>query len=61
MSESLSSTDVHLEEEWIMDTGCSYHMTHKREWFEELNEVAGGSVRTENETMAKVKGVVQSG
>lgn len=45
MSESLSSTDVHLEDEWIMDTGCSYHMTHKREWFEDLNEEVGGSVR----------------
>ena len=40
VSEALSSTDVHLEDEWVMDTGCSYHMTHKRDWFEDLNEEA---------------------
>lgn len=55
--EALSSTYVHLEDEWIMDTGCSYHMTHKREYFEDLIEDAGGWVRMGNKTMSKVKGV----
>lgn len=57
VSEALSSTDVHLEDEWVMDTGCSYHMTHKKEWFEDLNEEAGGSVRMGNQTVARVRGV----
>lgn len=55
--EALSSTDIHLEDEWVMDTGCSYHMTHKRSWFCQLNEDVGGSVRMGNKTVAKVKGV----
>lgn len=55
--EALSSTDIHLEDEWVMDTGCSYHMTHKREWFCDLNEDVGGSVRMGNKTVARVKGV----
>ncbi|KAG7591060.1 Zinc finger CCHC-type superfamily [Arabidopsis thaliana x Arabidopsis arenosa] len=57
VSEALSSTDVHLEDEWILDTGCSYHMTCKREWFEEFNEDAGGTVRMGNKTVSRVKGV----
>ncbi|CAA7059582.1 unnamed protein product [Microthlaspi erraticum] len=57
VSEALSSTDIRLEEEWILDTGCSYHMTYKKEWFEELREVSGGSVRMGNQTVAKVRGI----
>ena len=57
VSEALSSTDIHLEDEWVMDTGCSYHMTYKREWFEDLNEDAGGSVRMGNKTVSKVRGI----
>ena len=57
VSEALSSTEVHLEDEWILDTGCSYHMTYKREWFHEFNEDAGGSVRMGNKTVSRVRGV----
>ncbi|KAG7554626.1 GAG-pre-integrase domain [Arabidopsis suecica] len=57
VSEALHSTDVNLENEWIMDTGCSYHMTHKKEWFEELSDDAGGSVRMGNKTTSKVRGI----
>ncbi|KAG7597916.1 Reverse transcriptase RNA-dependent DNA polymerase [Arabidopsis suecica] len=57
VSEALSSTDIHLEDEWVMDTGCSYHMTYRREWFEDLNEDVGGSVRMGNKTVSKVKGI----
>lgn len=35
-AEALNITDL-VEQEWIMDTGCSYHMTPKKEWFDELN------------------------
>lgn len=29
-AEALNITDLDLEQEWIMDTGCSYHMTPKK-------------------------------
>lgn len=57
MSEALHSSNINLENEWIMDTGCSYHMTHKKEWFEDLDENADGAVRMGNKTVSKVKGV----
>jgi len=61
VSEALSSTDIHLEDKWIMHIGCSYHMTHKREWLEDFDEEAGGSVRMGNKTISRVKELVQSG
>lgn len=48
---------MHLEDEWVIDTGCSYHMTHKRSWFCDLNEDVGGFVRMGNKTVARVRGV----
>lgn len=32
-------------------------MCHHREWFEDLDEEAGGSVRMGNQTVSRVKGV----
>jgi len=57
VSEALHSTDVNLGNEWVMDTGCNYHMTHKKEWFEELSEDAGGTVRMGNKSTSKVRGI----
>ena len=57
VSEALSTTGVSLEDEWIMDSGCSYHMTHKREWFEDMAKIDGGTVRMGNKTLSKVKGI----
>ena len=55
--EALYSTDINLENEWVLDTGCSYHMTYKKGWFETLKDVSGGSVRMGNKTTSKVRGV----
>lgn len=57
VTEALYSKDISLEDVWIMDTGCSYHMSHKREWFETLSEDVGGSVRMGNKTTSKVQGI----
>lgn len=53
--EALHLTGISLEDEWVMDTGCSYHM--RREWFEDLREDVGGSVRMGNKTTSKVRGI----
>lgn len=52
--EALHSTDINIENEWVADTGCSYHMTYK-EWFETFKDVSGGSVRMGNKTTSKVR------
>jgi len=35
------STSSHLDE-WILDSGCTYHMCPIREWFFEFQELDGG-------------------
>ena len=45
-------------EEWILDTGCSFHMTPRKELFVELQEVtAAGKVRMANNSLTEVKGI----
>ncbi|KAG7532793.1 Reverse transcriptase RNA-dependent DNA polymerase [Arabidopsis thaliana x Arabidopsis arenosa] len=56
VTEAHHSTEVKLENEWIMDTGCSCHMTYRRDWFENLDEETEGTVRMGNKTVSKVKG-----
>lgn len=53
-AEALNITDL-VEQEWIMDTGCSYHMTPKKEWFDELNEEITGIIKMGNDTTSSVK------
>ena len=31
-------------DEWILDTGCTYHMCPHKEWFFNFKEVDGGAV-----------------
>ena len=40
-----------------MDTGCSFHMTPRKDWFIELEESDVGSVRMANESTSLVKGI----
>lgn len=41
----------------ILDTGCSFHMTPRRDWFVDLEEKDVGSVRMANESTSSVKGI----
>lgn len=42
------SQDKNDSEEWIMDTGCSFHMTPRKDFFLELRELNSGKVRMAN-------------
>lgn len=61
--ESLTVSEVNVAEAfdykeiWIMDTGCSFHMTPRKDWFIELEEKDAGSVRMANESTSSVKGI----
>lgn len=44
-------------DEWILDTGCSFHMTLRRNLFLDMKNTAGGRVCMENNTITEVKGV----
>ena len=42
---------------WVMDSGCSYHMTFKRDWFQNYQEINGGKVLLGNDHECKVLGI----
>ncbi|WZZ13990.1 hypothetical protein YC2023_107079 [Brassica napus] len=45
------------EDEWIMDTGCSFHMTPRRDWFVEFDDSKTGRVKMANQTYSEIKGI----
>ena len=44
-------------DKWIMDSGCSYHMTSNGGWFEDYKEINGGQVLLGNNSPCKVIGI----
>ena len=50
------STEKH-NEEWILDSGCSFHMTPNMEWFSSYKEIDGGNVLMGNNMACNVIGI----
>ena len=55
-SETLVVTGSNAEE-WVLDTGCSFHMTPRRDWFIEFKELSTGYEKMGNDTYSQVKGI----
>ena len=47
---------VHKNDTWIIDSGCSHHMTRDRIKFEHFEHYDGGSVRFGNNEPCRIKG-----
>ena len=56
-SEANLSEDKRDQEEWIMDTGCSFHMTPRRDYLVDFVEGKAGKVRMANNSFSEVKGI----
>ncbi|KAG8503416.1 hypothetical protein CXB51_001387 [Gossypium anomalum] len=52
-----TSDNSKLTSNWILDSGCSFHMCPKREWFFTYSLVEGGVVRIGNDSSSKVIGI----
>ncbi len=52
-----TSDNSKLTSEWILDSGCSFHMCPNREWFSTYSSVEGGVVRMGNDSSSKVVGI----
>ncbi|KAL5538614.1 hypothetical protein UlMin_043099 [Ulmus minor] len=44
-------------DKWIIDSGCSFHMTSNDKWFEDYKEIDQGQVFLGNENPCKVIGI----
>ena len=53
----LTASVQDTKQEWIMDSGCSYHSTSAREVMFDLKEFNGGSVLMANNTQCEIKGI----
>ena len=42
--DALTISDQDPRDKWVIDSGCSYHITSRREWFSEFTEATGGRV-----------------
>ncbi|KAG9453307.1 hypothetical protein H6P81_006211 [Aristolochia fimbriata] len=45
------------QDKWILDSGCTYHMSPIREWFFEFQELDGGVVYMGNDNPCKTAGI----
>ncbi|KAG8499179.1 hypothetical protein CXB51_005552 [Gossypium anomalum] len=52
-----SVNDSKVSEEWILDSGCTFHMSPNRDWFTTYEIVSGGVVLMGNNASCKIAGV----
>ncbi|GMI79054.1 hypothetical protein HRI_001574700 [Hibiscus trionum] len=53
----VASSSAFRSDEWILDSGCTYHMSPNREWFFDLVELNGGVVYMGNDNACKTIGI----
>ncbi|KAK5812564.1 hypothetical protein PVK06_027999 [Gossypium arboreum] len=51
------SDNTKLTSEWILDSGCSFHMCPNREWFSTYSSIEGGVMHVRNDSSSKVIGI----
>ena len=54
---SVIENGIRPKDEWILDSGCSYHMCPNRDWFITYREINGGSVLMGNNVACKTVGI----
>ena len=55
--EVLAISNMDSEKEWIIDSGCLYHMTPNRTWFKDYSQEDSGMVLLGNNKPNKVVGI----
>ena len=55
--DALMASDSWHQERWVIDSGCSYHMTSRRDWFDTFEEVSSGQVKLGDDFTVDVQGV----
>ena len=51
-----SNTEQRSKNEWILDSGSTFHMSHNREWFTTYEPIYNGLVLMGNDAKCKVVG-----
>ena len=56
-AEALAVSGEDSQKEWILDSGCSFHMCPNKGWFENYKQIDGGVVLLGNNKSCKVIGI----
>ena len=56
-SDALIAVDKKFSDEWILDSGCSFHMCPQKDFFITFEKVDGGRVLLGNNLTCKVAGI----
>ncbi|KAG7594602.1 Zinc finger CCHC-type [Arabidopsis thaliana x Arabidopsis arenosa] len=51
------SVNVQHSDVWVLDTGASYHMCPRREWFSTYAQVENGCIKMANSSISQVAGI----
>ena len=49
--------DARSRDEWVLDSGCSYHICPHRDWFVTYHPIDGGNVLMRNNMLCKIIGI----
>lgn len=52
-AEALAISNNQISDEWILDSGCTFHMCHTKSWFESIQESDQGLVILGNAELVK--------
>ncbi|KAL5582021.1 hypothetical protein UlMin_014463 [Ulmus minor] len=55
--EVLAVTTQEYKQEWILDSGCTFHMCPTKDWFKEYKELDGGKVLMGNNIPCQIVGI----
>lgn len=53
----LTVSTEYTKDEWVLDSGCTFHITPNKNWLFDLQEFKGNKVLMGNNTLSKVKGM----
>ncbi|KAF8077390.1 hypothetical protein N665_1041s0005 [Sinapis alba] len=53
----LTASVQDTKEEWVLDSGCTFHITPNKEVLFDLEEFEGGKVLMGNNTISEIKGI----
>lgn len=53
----LAASERHTDDAWILDSGCSYHMTCRRDLMFDVEKVNGGKILMGNDTFCEISAI----
>lgn len=56
-ADALTVSDNYDSQDWVLDSGYSFHMTPRKQWIQNFKEINGGKVLLGNDFECKVQGV----